>query len=471
MSTLDTPGGVRDLDPQRLAGWSALVSAWMDQMVERTAGQVGGPEQVRFFNPLRTAPPGPLAERRISWDAFPRPVKVRFPGDPAGARRAADEFRSLGDYYGVTFYAVRDGEAQEIVLRYRPQDEYCEWFVERDPETGRMRRIVFTSEGHEYWRFLADGTAAFPDAGVPPVDGDRVLLLRLYRELVGPQVREEDLYFDTDIAFRQAADGPLRLYRRQGAYNPYNVWNTEAGLAHLTHPENSLYGEVSLAAAASVPRSGADGTPVTDAGRLVCCAGLGDPNRSSDPTISTDVNDLVRRGLSVTLRDPVGLYITSLDDAAVSGPDGEDVSGWWRPVRGNDGLILRAEFAPPPEAAFGLEEVLVNGLPLATGGQLAEVMTMSLFGAAADRGHGAPAPIPCDQRCCAADDNPDVLRLVAINAQCPEGWHATFPEATAESSARRTEAAADSAAARTEAAAVSEARRANSAVRRPELPA
>ncbi|MEV6303179.1 hypothetical protein AB0M02_27470 [Actinoplanes sp. NPDC051861] len=426
MNTWDTPGGVRDLDPARLAGWSALISSWVDRMIERTAGQVGGAEHVRFFNPLTTTPPGPLAERRISWDAFPRPVKVRFPGDPAGARRAADEFRSLGSYYGVTFYAVRDGEAEEIVLRYRPQDEYCEWYADRDPETGRMTRIVFTSEGHEYWRFLADGTAAFPDSGAAPVDGDRELLLRLYRELVGPQVREEDLYFDSDIAYRTEPGGPLRLFQRRGDYNPYNVWNTTSGLAHLTHPENSLYGEISLAAAASVPRAGDDGTPVTDAGRLVCCAGLGDPNRFSDPTISTDVNDLVRQGLSVTLRDPVGLYITAFDDAAVSGPGGEDVSSWWRPIRGAGGLTLRAEFAPPPGAAFGLEDVLVNGLPLTSGGQLAEVMTMSLFGAAADLGQGPPPPIPCDQRCCAADENPDVLTLVAISAACPPGWHAAF---------------------------------------------
>ncbi|MBG0565588.1 hypothetical protein [Actinoplanes aureus] len=431
MGMLDTPGGVRDLDPQRLAGWSALVSAWMDAMVARTAGQVGGAEHVRFFNPLRTATPGPLAERRISWDAFPRPVAVRYPGDPAGARRAADEFRSLGDYYGVTFYAVRDGQAEEITLRYRPQDEYCEWYAERDPDTGRMLRIVFTSEGHEYWRFLAGGTAAFPSATVPAdqrVDGDRAQLLRLYRELVSPRVREEDLYFDTDIAFRRTPDGQLEPYRSRGAYNPYNVWNTERGLAHLTHPENSLYGEISLAAAASVPRAGADGTPVTDAGRLVCCAALGDPNRSSDPTISTDVNDLVRQGLSVTLRDPIGLYITAFDDAAVSGPGGENVASWWRPVRGAGGLTLRAEFAPPPDAPFGLEDVLVNGLPLEYGGQLAEVTTMSLFGAAADLGQPAPAPIPCDHRCCARDDNPDELTLVTIGSQCPPGWHAAFEE-------------------------------------------
>jgi hypothetical protein len=427
---LDTPGGVRDLDPPRLAGWSALVSAWFDQVVERTAGQVGGAEHVRFGNPLRL--PAPPAERRISWDAFPRPVKVRHPGDPVGARRDAEELRSLGDYYGVTFYAVRAGEAHEIVLRYRPQDEYCEWYAEREPDTGRMRRIVFTSEGHEYWRFLADGTAAFPDAKVPAdqrVAGDPAVLLRLYRELVGPRVREEDLYFGTDIAFRVTPDGPLRLFRRRGAYNPYNVWNTEAGLAHLTHPENSLYGEVSLAAAASVPRIGADGTPVTDAGRLVCCAGLGDPNRSSDPTISTDVNDLARKGLSVTLRDPVGLYLAALDDSALSGPDGEDVAHWWRPVRGTGGLIVRAEFAPPPEAGFGIEDVLVNGVPLAYGGQLAEVLTMSLFGAAVDLGQGPPPPIPGDQRCCAADANPDVLMLVGLGEACPAGWHAAFEAA------------------------------------------
>ncbi|XVV08698.1 hypothetical protein ACQP2X_28055 [Actinoplanes sp. CA-131856] len=106
---------------------------------------------------------------------------------------------------------------------------------------------MFTSEGHEYWGFLA---------------GDRAQLLRLYRELVGPQVREDDLYFDTDIAFSEQPGGPLRLYQRQGAYNPHNVWNTSLGLAHLTHPENSLYGEISLAAAASVPRATGEGTPI-----------------------------------------------------------------------------------------------------------------------------------------------------------------------------------------------------------------
>ncbi|XVV08699.1 hypothetical protein ACQP2X_28060 [Actinoplanes sp. CA-131856] len=120
---LETPGGVRDLDSRRRAEWSALVSSWFDRMVERMAGEAGA-ENARFFNPLRVE--APLVERRISWDAFPRPVKVLFPGDPDGARRAADEFRSLGDYHGVTFYAVREGKAQEIVLPYRPQDEYCE---------------------------------------------------------------------------------------------------------------------------------------------------------------------------------------------------------------------------------------------------------------------------------------------------------------------------------------------------------
>ncbi|GIM89649.1 hypothetical protein [Paractinoplanes toevensis] len=54
---------------------------------------------------------------------------------------------------------------------------------------------------------------------------------------------------------------------------------------------------------------------------------------------------------------------------------------------------------------------------------------MSLFGAAADLGEGPPPPIPGDQRCCAADDNPDVLTLVGIDAGCPPGWHAAFEEA------------------------------------------
>jgi hypothetical protein len=432
------PANVDDLNESRRQGWSAVVSAWLDGAVERVTAEVGDPEQVRFVNPARTPPPAEPAERKIVWDAFPRVISVRHPGDPTAARAAADEPDDLGNYFGVRFFEVRDGREEEVILPFRRHDEYCEWFVETDPATGRPGRYVFTCEGPEYWQFIAGGTAAVVDPATVPaparVDGDRALLLRLYRALVGPQVAEADLFHQADVLYR-VDDGTDRIYRTAGEYNPNNKWNTTHGAVHLTHPSNTLSAEIFLGADASVPRTGANGASVTDAAELICCARYGEPNRSSDPTIGADVNDLVRSGLSVSLRDPIGLYLDGLDTTGLSGPNGEDVSNWWRIVRGADRQILRAEFAAPEDSSFGLDDVLVNGVALTRAGQLAELITVSLYGIGADFGNGAPTPIGCSGHCCAQVDNPDLLQILPVADRCPDGWTEAFPQSTTEGTA------------------------------------
>lgn len=424
------PADVDDLDEAHRRGWSAVVSSWLDNAVGRVAAQVGGRDRARFFNPARTRVPGRPGERKIVWDAFPRVIAISHPGDPEAALAAADEPADLGGEYGVRFFRTAGGREEDVVLPFRRHDEYCEWFAERDPATGRTTRYVFTCEGPEYWRFIAGGTGAVDDGNVPPaarVDGDRQLLLRLYRTLVGPQVELDDLFHQEDVCYR-VDERTVEVFRAAGEYNPNNKWNTTHGLVHLTHPSNTLSAEIFLGADASIPRAGRDGRPVTGAGRLICCAGYGEPNRSSDPTIGADINDLVRSGLSVSLRDPIGLYLDGLDTTGLSGPHGEDVSGWWRPVRGAGGLVLRAEFAPPADATFGLDDVLVNGEPLTRAGQLAELITMSLYGIAADLGAGAPPAIGCSGHGCAEIGNPDLLQIVPLTNRCPDGWKEAFPE-------------------------------------------
>ncbi|MEU4164639.1 hypothetical protein [Actinoplanes sp. NPDC026670] len=422
-STLAPPANVGDLDETQLQAWSAVVSAWLDSAVDR----VGGPRRGRFFNAARTPPTSTPAERRIVWDAFPRVITVSNPGNRAAARAAADEPADLGTH---RFRAqLFQGDDEPVKLPFRRHDEYCEWFTDRDPATGSVRRFVFTCEGPEYWQFIAAGTAAVVDdlSQVPAesrVDGDRELLLRLYRELVGPDVREEDLFHQSDVYLRSG--GRKRVIRQAGEYNPNNKWNTTHGLVHLTHPSNTLSAEIFLGADATVLRAGPDGTPVTDAGRLICCAEYGEPNRSSDPTIGADVNDLVRAGLTVSLRDPIGLYLDSIDTSGLSGPDGEDVSDWWRPVRGSGPLTLRAEFAPPAGATFGLADVRVNGVPLTRAGQLAELITMALYGIGFDAGNGAPQPQGCTGHGCSQVGNPDLLQIVAAGSGCPDGWTDAF---------------------------------------------
>jgi hypothetical protein len=428
-STLAPPANTDDLDETQLQAWSAVVSTWLDSAVERVGGTLRG----RFFNPARTPPVGAPAERRIVWDAFPRVITVSNPGDRQAARAAADEPADLGRHrFRAQLFQTRDGREEQVTLAFRRHDEYCEWFADRDPATGRTRRYVFTCEGPEYWQFIAGGTAAVvaDPSRVPAehrVGGDRELLLRLYRELVGPEVLEEDLFHQSDVYLR--AGGRKQIVRSAGEYNPNNKWNTTHGLVHLTHPSNTLSAEIFLGADATVLRAGPDGALVTDAGRLICCAEYGEPNRSSDPTIGADVNDLVRAGLTVSLRDPIGLYLDSLDTSGLSGPEGEDVSHWWRTVRGSGPLTLRAEFTPPADAAFGLEDVRVNGVPLTRAGQLAELITMSLYGIGFDAGNGAPQPTGCSGHGCSRVGNPDLLQIVPAGSGCPEGWTDAFPQA------------------------------------------
>ena len=81
-----------------------------------------------------TPPAADATEKDITWSAFPRVVELGSVGDKQ-RWRTADSSRDV-------------------------QDEYCEWNVTRDPQTDKITRVSFTSEGPEYWQFLA---ATAPD--------------------------------------------------------------------------------------------------------------------------------------------------------------------------------------------------------------------------------------------------------------------------------------------------------------------
>ena len=153
--TFDPPGFVDDLQAAQKAAWSDWVSQQLD---EAAAGAPGGPptggQRQQFFNPLKTAPGAEAVEKDITWSAFPRIVKITTPGD-VQRWRAADASRER-------------------------QDEYCEWSVIRQPATAKIVKVTFTSEGPEYWQFLA------------AVNPGRVL--ELYRTHVDPAVQRKDLF-------------------------------------------------------------------------------------------------------------------------------------------------------------------------------------------------------------------------------------------------------------------------------------
>ncbi|HEX6899134.1 MAG TPA: hypothetical protein VF789_05445 [Thermoanaerobaculia bacterium] len=428
------PDGAED----RAKAWSAIVSSWMDN----AAVTYGTPEVPSlFFNPLKDETPGEPASAAVAWDAFPRFLTRWFQEDDEPDEKrwlAAETLRPLR----INGRALRRVDEQgflgeELQLFYRQQDEYCEWHADRDDQ-GRITRICFSSEAPEYWELLAEGTRPFFAQGDPRRDlvaGDPGLVLELYQEHVNPGVTADDLVWPFDVAFfdddtNSQTGQPFgwRFYARKGTYNPFNKWTTTDGIMHLTHPANTLRGEFRVAGGASVRRRDGAGQAVVDPEQLVCCSGFGDPNRSSDPTIGAAVNTFARSGLSVSVADPVGLYISELALNGFSGPAGEDVTAAWRVDRGNQEarMILRARFEVPAELGFTVDQVLLDGDGIRFGGQIADRMQMVLTGLAKRLVDGPVALRACIGQCCPHPDNPEIEHVFRSGVSCadlpPSAW-------------------------------------------------
>jgi hypothetical protein len=205
--------------------------------------------------------------------------------------------------------------------------------------------------------------------------GDKNKVLALYRQFISPQVQMSDLFVN-------------------GSYNPFNKWNTTQGAMHLTHPANTLGAEINIAAQATILR-GTPGDLITDQDELICCAGFGVPNRASDPTIGGSVNAVARQGGSLTLLNPVGLYIDNLNTVGWTTPDGSPAANYWSIVRGTQGMGLRAVLEVPPNKGFTVSDIKIGGEPIKFGGQVAEQITMKLVGVASRIGQSHNNPRGC----------------------------------------------------------------------------
>ncbi len=370
MFKFDPPANIDDLAgrPTR----AAFLDAWHSHVASRFAQEISGPGVSLFFSETTSAATSP--EIPVPWDAFPLFIRRQFSND---AKRRWAEADVLGT---------------DEVGRFRQQDEYCEWFAYRDTATGPIKRIVFTAEAPEYWERLA------------VADFDRVV--ELYRQHVSPLVQPADL-LEADT------------------YNPRNKWNTTDGVMHLTHGANSLAAEINLAARATVMRMDGLGARITDVRKFACSSNFGDPNRSSDPNIGSAVNLTAlppapgSSAKSITLANPVALYIDNLKDNVLTDTNGNPLVGWFTFVRGVPGRGLMAVLAPPDGATFGLDKVLVAGRPLTNGGQVADHIKMVLYAKTASLGQPTPPLRPAVSHCCAqAGFDPSSLSRFNLSQTC-----------------------------------------------------
>jgi hypothetical protein len=406
------PAGIGDFDqnPRLKDDWNKFLSDTFYQEIKSLSdppppyrlngGDGVPPDQVCFFDP-RKQPKGQPITVPVAWSGFPNVLRAKYGEEKA--YKIADDLDSL------TYFADPNG-SRKLLFNFRPQDEYLEWVVRRDSTTGKIKEIVFTCEGPEYWWKV--------------LSNDKKLLLQLYKKYASPEVELSDLLFSENVYSK--VDGKYTLKYEKDTYNIFNKWNLSAAI-HLTHPNNYLGAEIDIAARATVLR-GSGNTPLSHDRALICCAGYGAPNRNSDPKIGAVVNSAARDGNWVTLRDPVGLYISNIDSSQFTKPDGSTIANFktrcWNVVRASvDGtMILRASVKVPEDEMFDgkpllLGDLLVGGDQLQYGGQVADTVTLGLYAIIVP---GAPkaTPIPCIFKCCPDQNSPNIDEVEPIDTDC-----------------------------------------------------
>jgi hypothetical protein len=388
------PADIDDFS-RRPALAAALRQRWHDFIASAVAERAS--EGGLFYDAADDPAPGVAPARApLPWNGFPRSIWQWFnaDADPQGADRAFAAAEVL-----QAFATVRRPDGTLVTLFQRQQDEYCEWHA--DDPGGPIRRISFTVEGPEYFATMAET--------------DLTLVGDLYREHVNPAVRDEDLVWDTDMT----AQGSV-IFRR-GTYNRWNKWNTDLGAMHLTHRANTLGAEINLAADAASLFPVQKAPAATFPTRLICCAGIGGVNRSSDPLISAGVNGFASQGLSVTLDNPIGLYIQTIALDGLRDPGGAPIGpSCLKIVRANpDGsAILRAEVTPPDGADFTLDQCTFEGQPITGGGVIARRITMVLFGLAKAIPGRTGVQASCSGKCCSKPGTAGFLKLVSSQRNC-----------------------------------------------------
>ena len=344
LTRFDPPAGIDDLDTDALKkAWSDNVSAMINSNKASLQASIGA-NPPQFFNELTDAKNmGDRVEQEIIWQGFPRIIEKRFGENTTAAFKHAED------------------DTAAATARQATQDEYLEWHVTRDTTPAKnIARVEFTCEGPEYWQFLA--------AKVPEK------VVALYKKHVNTAVVKADLFTAANV------------------YKPRNKWNTGSGAMHLIQVNNTLGAEVNIGAFATIKRKRADGTPITDADELIRCSGFGAASRASDPHIGDVVNGLARLGYSITIKNPVGLYIHKIDLTGFKKPDGTPITAdYFRITRGSAGQGLRGIFEVPAGQTSGghpftVSDITIGGVKIAFGGQIAKRISIKLTGVAVEKG-------------------------------------------------------------------------------------
>ena len=283
--------------------------------------EVIGENSGAFYNPA-VVDVEIVGEKMMVWMGFPRRVLLpNLRDDKETAYQQADVLRLDGSH---------------------PQDEYFEWYVHKTGD--KISKVTFVTELRSYFEELWAV--------------DRKAVVKIFHKHVSPSVIESD------------------LENSDGSYNVFNRWNTEDGIMHYTQSINTLGAAIGLA------------QDLRDASPPVMDNYDGEPSfakttTSVDPRVNYDVHMLVRKGLYVTFREPIGIYIIDWNNHGITQPNGKPAPpSWWKIRRGKPGMVLRLDYEVPESAGFLVGDLMIGGQKIEYGGQLAEHISVGLAGVA-----------------------------------------------------------------------------------------
>jgi hypothetical protein len=180
------------------------------------------------------------------------------------------------------------------------------------------------------------------------------------------------------------------LFAENGDYNMQNGWNIrsrpddavhEGAIAHLLRANNNLRELVGLVVDATVvvPHPTKPGEFLTKYDQrlpYIPQVSKQSARRHSDPRVANFISTKVAEGKRVTVINPLGPYIETLELDKLHFGAGRKVSSqMWRTTRGNEGHPVRAVFTVPSELVGKLQDK--RGTKIKYGSQIAQYLWVS----------------------------------------------------------------------------------------------
>ena len=172
----DPPANLSDFSEAQRRAWHQAVRFYFSQAITRTGGATG-PNRSQFYDPSSTSTDEPSIGElagTIPWQGFPKVIE-----------------RAHGEGTDSAFEAAEPTPRAGVS---RVQDEYLEWFVERDA-VNRIKRVTFTCEPPEFWDTLGEGyPKSYQGPRTETQAADPAKVASLYSQLLGRPVPEADLF-------------------------------------------------------------------------------------------------------------------------------------------------------------------------------------------------------------------------------------------------------------------------------------